>query len=72
MSTDLCLYEVRDGVALVALNRPERNNGMTGALELAYFARLAEAADDREARAHAVAGRWWARAGRRRRCRSSS
>ena len=41
VSTDLCLYEVRDGVALVTFNRPERNNGMNGALELAYFARLA-------------------------------
>ena len=56
VSTDLCLYEVRDGVAVVTLNRPERNNGMTGALELAYFARLAEAADDREARAVVVTG----------------
>ena len=28
VSTDLCLYEVRDGVAVVTLNRPERNNGM--------------------------------------------
>jgi enoyl-CoA hydratase/carnithine racemase len=53
---DLCLYEVRDGVALVTLNRPERNNGMTGALELAYFARLAQAAADREARAVVVTG----------------
>jgi enoyl-CoA hydratase/carnithine racemase len=53
---ELCLYEVRDGVALVTLNRPERNNGMTGALELAYFARLAQAGSDREARAVVVTG----------------
>src|SRR4051794_41627996 len=56
VSTDLCLYEVRDGVAVVTFNRPERNNGMTGALELAYFARLAEANDDRNARAIVVTG----------------
>ena len=54
--SELCLYEVRDGVALVTLNRPERNNGMTGALELAYFARLRQAAADREARAIVVTG----------------
>ena len=53
---DLCLYEVRDGVAVVTFNRPERNNGMTGALELAYFARLAQANEDREARAVVVTG----------------
>jgi enoyl-CoA hydratase/carnithine racemase len=56
VSPDLCLYEVHDGVAVVTLNRPERNNGMTGALELAYFARLAQAAEDREARAVVVTG----------------
>jgi len=56
VSTDLCLYEVRDGVAVVTFNRPERNNGMTGALELAYFARLAEANEDRAARAVVVTG----------------
>jgi len=56
MSEPAALYEQRDGVAVVTLNRPERNNGMTGALELAYFARLAEAADDREARAVVVTG----------------
>jgi len=53
---DLCLYEVRDGVALVTLNRPERNNGMTGNLELAYFARLAQADADRDVRAVVVTG----------------
>ncbi len=54
--SDLCLYEVRDGVALVTFNRPERNNGMTGALELAYFARLSQANDDADARAIVVTG----------------
>jgi len=56
LTQDLCLYEVHDGVAVVSFNRPERNNGMTGALELAYFARLAQAADDGDARAVVVTG----------------
>jgi enoyl-CoA hydratase/carnithine racemase/enamine deaminase RidA (YjgF/YER057c/UK114 family) len=56
MSADLCLYEVRDGVALITLNRPERNNGMNGDLEVAYLTRLQEAADDPAARAIVVTG----------------
>ena len=46
MDPDLCLYDVRDGVALITFNRPERNNGMNGDLEVAYLTRLLEAADD--------------------------
>ena len=56
MEQDLCTYELRDGVAIVTLNRPERHNGMTGSLELAYYARLAQAAADREARVIVVTG----------------
>jgi enoyl-CoA hydratase/carnithine racemase len=56
MEQDLCTYELRDGVAVVTLNRPERHNGMTGSLELAYYARLAQAAADREARVIVVTG----------------
>jgi enoyl-CoA hydratase/carnithine racemase/enamine deaminase RidA (YjgF/YER057c/UK114 family) len=56
MSADLCLYEVRDGVALITLNRPERNNGMNGDLEVAYLNRLQQAADDPAARAVVVTG----------------
>lgn len=56
MTADLCLYEVRDGVALVTLNRPERNNGMNGDLEVAYLTRLQQAADDPAARAIVVTG----------------
>ena len=56
MEQDLCTYELRDGVAIVTLNRPERHNGMTGALELAYYARLAQADADREARVIVVTG----------------
>ena len=56
MESELCRYEVRDGVGIVTFNRPERNNGMTGALELAYFARLAQANEDRDVRAVVVTG----------------
>src|SRR5580704_7555123 len=40
--------EVRDGVALITLNRPERLNAWTGEMERAYFGTLEEcgAADD--------------------------
>src|SRR4051812_45282843 len=53
---ELCLYDVRDGVAVVTLNRPDRNNAMIGALEVAYFRRLGQANDDREVRAIVVTG----------------
>ncbi len=57
MSDELCLYEVRDGgVAVVTLNRPERNNGMNGNLELAYFRTLERAQGDRDVRAIVVTG----------------
>ena len=52
MSDDLCLYEVTDGVALLTLNRPQRNNAWNAALGTAYFDRLAQAdADGKRARA---------------------
>ena len=56
MEQDLCTYELRDGVAIVTFNRPDRHNGMTGSLEVAYYARLAQAAADREARVIVVTG----------------
>lgn len=56
MDEDLCLYAVRDGVAVVTFNRPERNNGMNGDLELAYLTRLQQAATDPAARAIVVTG----------------
>jgi len=56
MNEELCLYDVRDGVAVVTLNRPERNNGMNGDLEVAYLTRLLQAADDPAARAIVVTG----------------
>ncbi|MGE4086422.1 MAG: enoyl-CoA hydratase-related protein, partial [Vicinamibacterales bacterium] len=56
MNEDLCLYDVADGVALVTLNRPERNNGMNGDLEVAFLTRLLQAADDPAARAIVITG----------------
>jgi len=56
MNEDLCLYDVRDGVAVVTLNRPERNNGMNGDLEVAYLTRLLQAAEDPAARVIVVTG----------------
>ena len=38
--------EIKDGVALLTLNRPERLNAWTGEMERAYFALLEECADD--------------------------
>jgi enoyl-CoA hydratase/carnithine racemase len=48
MGDEVVLYEVRDGVALLTLNRPERLNAWTIAMEDRYFDLLleAEAADD--------------------------
>ena len=56
MTSELCLYEMRDHVAVITLNRPERNNGMNGELELAYLSRLQQAAADPEARAIVITG----------------
>jgi enoyl-CoA hydratase/carnithine racemase len=56
MSDDVCLYEVKDGVALVTLNRPQRNNAWNAALGTAYFDRLTEADNDPDVRAIVVTG----------------
>ncbi|MCC6434183.1 MAG: enoyl-CoA hydratase/isomerase family protein [Acidimicrobiales bacterium] len=56
MNEDLCLYDVQDGVAVVTLNRPERNNGMNGDLEVAFLTRLLQAADDPAARTIVITG----------------
>jgi enoyl-CoA hydratase/carnithine racemase len=51
------LYEVGDdGVAVVTLNRPQRRNAWTSAMEHAYYDSLAEAADDPRVRAIVVTG----------------
>ena len=56
MSDDLCTYEVADGVAVLAFNRPDAMNGMTGDMEVAYFKRLLQAQDDPSVRVIVVTG----------------
>lgn len=56
MAEDVVLYEVRDRVALVTLNRPERMNAWTGELENRYFDLLQQATDDDEVVAIVVTG----------------
>jgi enoyl-CoA hydratase/carnithine racemase len=55
-SDDVVLYEVRDGVALVTLNRPDRMNAWTGEMEDRYFDLLERAEADRDVRAVVVTG----------------
>lgn len=55
-SQPLVLSEVSDGVELLTLNRPERHNSWTVALEAELFDRLAHAERDPEVRAIVVTG----------------
>jgi enoyl-CoA hydratase/carnithine racemase len=48
--------QVSDGVALLTLNRPDRLNAWTGAMEHAYFALLERCARDEHVRAIVVTG----------------
>uniref|UniRef100_A0A7S2J9Q0 Enoyl-CoA hydratase n=1 Tax=Alexandrium andersonii TaxID=327968 RepID=A0A7S2J9Q0_9DINO len=50
------LYECRDGVALITLNRPERMNGWNGELGEAWFDAYDRAAADPECRVIVVVG----------------
>ncbi len=50
------LLERRGPVAVLTLNRPDRMNGWTPALEEAYFGHLADLAADRDVRAVVVTG----------------
>ena len=54
--SETVLYEVRDGVAYVTLNRPDSLNAWTPELGRTYFDRLQEADADSEARAIVVTG----------------
>jgi enoyl-CoA hydratase/carnithine racemase len=56
VATDLVLAERRGPVLLLTLNRPDRLNSWTDALEERYFARLDEAEDDPDVRAIVVTG----------------
>lgn len=50
------LYDVRDGVALITWNRPERSNAWTPEMEARYFAHLREANASPEVRVIVVTG----------------
>jgi enoyl-CoA hydratase/carnithine racemase len=52
----LCTYEVADGVATIAFNRPENMNGMIGNMEVEYFRRLMDADADPDVRAIILTG----------------
>ena len=56
MASDVVLYEVRDGVALLTLNRPDRMNAWTGEMEDRYFDLLEQAEADADVRAVVVTG----------------
>src|SRR5215203_1689317 len=56
MADELVLYEVRDGVAVVTLNRPDKLNAFTVELEDQYHQRLADADEDPAVRAIVVTG----------------
>ena len=50
------LYEAKDGVGLVTLNRPDRGNAWTGRVEVELRAAMAQAADDAGVRVVVVTG----------------
>lgn len=52
----LCTYDVADGVATLAYNRPDSMNGMTGNMEVAYFEQLLRAEADPDVRVIVVTG----------------
>lgn len=56
MPEDVVLYEVKDDVAKITLNRPERLNAWTGEMEAAYFDYLEAAAGDLGVRVIVVTG----------------
>jgi enoyl-CoA hydratase/carnithine racemase len=56
MSDDLVLRDLQDGVAILTLNRPDRLNAWTQALENRYFDLLEESAADDDVRVVLVTG----------------
>lgn len=54
--TDAVIYEVRDNVALITLNRPERLNAWNGDIAAGYFGSLDRAAADPDVAAIVVTG----------------
>lgn len=53
---ELVRYEVRDGVAMLTLNRPERLNAWTEALSACFYERLRDANDDLDVRVILLTG----------------
>lgn len=53
---EIVLYEVKDGVALITFNRPQRMNTWTVAMWSLYFDLLEQSADDSEVRVIVVTG----------------
>lgn len=56
MTQDLCTSTIENGVAVLAFNRPDSMNGMTGDMEVAYFKRLLDAEADPDVRVIVVTG----------------
>ena len=54
--SEVVLRSIDDGVAVLTLNRPERLNAWTAAMERTYFDLLADCADSTEVRAIVVTG----------------
>ena len=54
--SDVVLSEVRDSVALITFNRPERNNSMTEEMKTRYFDRLEEHGKNPDVRAIVLTG----------------
>jgi enoyl-CoA hydratase/carnithine racemase len=55
-ATEVVLYEVEDGVAVLTLNRPDRLNAWVPEMQVRYFDLLEEAAADGSVRAIVVTG----------------
>src|SRR2546425_6433866 len=56
VKTDVVLHEVRDRIATLTLNRPDRLNAWTGGLARRYYSLLEDAAADPDVRVIVVAG----------------
>lgn len=52
----LCTYDVADGIATIAFNRPDNMNGMIGNMEVEYFQRLLDADTDPDVRVIVLTG----------------
>ena len=55
-ANDVVLYETREGVAILTLNRPDRMNAITPEMEIRYFDLLERASKDPQVRVIVVTG----------------